>query len=227
MAIVSSYPQGTPTLNDTVIGTQYVENKEPVTKQFNINDIVDLVPVVYTQLPYKVFTALLTQSGGDDILYVYPGDTLTIGVTYLINDSFLGTDFTNVGAPNNNIGTYFVATGTTPANWGDVPEGAGVLSYNTGAPVATVLENTIGNVWFSYFEIGFYYCNSNGLFTSNKTFGQGTSRTAEDGSGFHVFTVLPNTVTEDLVDLYSTNPIEAIGTNDSFYNTPIEIRVYN
>lgn len=86
-----------------------------------------------------MFTALLTQSGGDD-----PQDgnqfTLTIGVTYEILNNSGGADFTIVGSPNNKIGTKFIATGTTP-NWGN--DHADLL-YNTGAPVVTVLENTIG-----------------------------------------------------------------------------------
>lgn len=109
---------------------------------------------------YKVFTAFLTQSGERDILQLNEGD-LTIGVTYQITTEGLNQDFTNVGAPNNNVGTYFIATGTTPNNWG-----GGELEYNTGAPLATVLENTIGNIWFSYVDPGVYYVNSDGLFTT-------------------------------------------------------------
>ena len=117
---------------------------------------------------YKVFTALLTQSGGDDSDAIGIG-LLTIGKTYTIYNPIpsIGIDFTNVGAPNNEIGTSFIATGTTPNNWGN-EEGVGsqILTFNNGAPVATVLENTIGNVWFTYNGVGEYYCNSNGLFTT-------------------------------------------------------------
>jgi len=64
MAIVSSYPLGIPTITDTVIGTQYIENKEPATKQFNINDIIALVPTPEpVTLAYKVYTVLIAQSG--------------------------------------------------------------------------------------------------------------------------------------------------------------------
>jgi hypothetical protein len=63
MAIVNSYPHAVPTITDTVIGTKYVENQEPSTKSFSIGDIVDLVPVVNPTYAYKVYTALLTQSG--------------------------------------------------------------------------------------------------------------------------------------------------------------------
>lgn len=112
---------------------------------------------------YKVYTALLTQVGDGNVLFLFSGD-LTIGVTYLINDNTDG-DFTNVGSPNNNVGTSFVATGTTPNSWGV----NGQLAYNTGAPTVTVLENTIGNIWFEYDAIGNYLCKSDSLFTENKT----------------------------------------------------------
>jgi hypothetical protein len=119
--------------------------------------------------PYKVYTALLTQSGGDDPLSIDSG-LLTLGVTYVINNDSTGMDFTNVGAPNNNLGISFVATGTTPSSWG-ANEGTfnGTLVYNTGAPVVTVLENTIGNIWFTYNGVGYYQVNSNELFTADKT----------------------------------------------------------
>jgi hypothetical protein len=115
--------------------------------------------------PYKVYTALLTQSGGSNPITKRSGN-LTIGVTYfIVNDGGDSWDFTNVGAPNNDIETSFVATGTTPNSWGN----DGALEYNEGAPVVTVLENTIGNVWFSYGGVGYYQVNSNELFTADKT----------------------------------------------------------
>ena len=79
--------------------------------------------------PYKVYTALLTQSGDNDEQVINTG-TLTIGVTYEINDNSPGMDFTNVGAPNNTVGTYFVATGTTPNSWGADEGGPDILNYN-------------------------------------------------------------------------------------------------
>jgi len=121
-----------------------------------------------TTLPaYSVYTALLSQTGGDNPNAVIDLP-LVIGVTYKIVDNDGGTaDFTNVGAPNNNSGTYFVATGTTPTSWG--VNLLGQLSYNTGAPTVVVLENTIGNIWFIYAGAGIYRCYSDNLFTIDKT----------------------------------------------------------
>jgi hypothetical protein len=103
-------------------------------------------------LPYKAYTAILLQSGnGSDDTVALNSGFLTVGVTYLINDS-RGVDFTNVGAPDNNQGTYFIATGTTPNSWGFYegnPEVDILISY-TSAPTVKVLENTL-NV-YAYFE---------------------------------------------------------------------------
>lgn len=175
-----------------------------------------------TVRPYKVFTALLTQSGGDNELSLLGQDTpnLTIGVTYQIgDDGGSGWDFTNVGAPNNDLFTYFVATGTTPASWGS----NGYLIYNTGAPVVTILENTIGNIWFGYNGTGDYSIISDDLFTNGKTWVDtaiilGTGGSANRGS---MYVNAPSNIgiqTETNVDTASNNLLG---------NTPIEIRVYN
>jgi hypothetical protein len=173
---------------------------------------------------YKVYTALLTQSGGDRPLLIGSGE-ITIGVTYVINKGKGGTgDFTNVGAPNNNDGTYFVATGTTPNEWGDTE-----LEYNEGSPVVTVLENTIGNIWFIYESSGVYTINSNGLFTIGKNWGIADAV-------FEAATPSTQPVVIDNSGVFGANPPFSIGikviggdfNGDSLLNnTPIEIRVYN
>ena len=191
---------------------------------YTMQDITDTVR------PYQVYTALLTQSGGNDVVYIDSGE-LTIGVTYLIYDleDVVGADFTNVGAPNNDLDTYFVATGTTPNSWGTNPFGVGVLQYNTGTPVVTVLENTIGDIWFDYKDVGNYTIFSNQLFTENKT----TVITSPAG------------YIESPADIYNFNAswytygVEAISIS-SYYNNEraddainyggaamLEIRVYN
>jgi hypothetical protein len=175
--------------------------------------------------PYKVYTALLTQSGGNDPFSLFSGD-LTIGVTYEIyDDGGYGFDFTNVGAPNNNFGTYFVATENTPNSWGTDAK----LNYNTGAPVVTVLENTIGNIWFTWEGNGNYWITSNGLFTINKTWGISDSVFAPttaitepvviDVSG-HLGSEPPNTMVIRLIG-------GDFSGDDLLNKTPIEIRVYN
>lgn len=173
--------------------------------------------------PYKVYTALLTQSGGDGPASIEDG-FLTIGTTYQITDQGgSGWDFTNVGAPNNNVGTYFVATGTTPTNWG-----VGVsLSYNTGAPVVTVLENTIGNVYFTYDSVGIYYANLLNAFVEYKTLITITQLPIFLGADEGGLSTLINSYRfdSDKVRIYCSNNSGTI--DDSLVSTPIEIRVYN
>jgi hypothetical protein len=156
---------------------------------------------------YRVYTALLTQSGGGNPDTLTSG-AVTKGVTYTISGTEVG-DFTNVGAPSNQEGTSFVAINN------DVPNdyGNGGLAFDLGAPVVTVLENTIGNIWFTYIGAGNYYVNSDALFTADKT--------------YPLFGGFYNG--ENWICIYgNTNLIELVGSNDgSLVNAPIEIRVYN
>jgi hypothetical protein len=153
--------------NDNATITLNIAGKESTMKFADFKSLIAPEPAPIPEPSYKVYTALLTQSGGDNLQYIFyddnPAPTLTIGVTYYIDGGNLA-DFTNVGAPNNNDGTYFVATGTTPNSWGEA-----TLTFNTGAPTVTVLENTIGNIWFTYSDFGYYIVNSNDLFTADKT----------------------------------------------------------
>jgi hypothetical protein len=170
---------------------------------------------------YKVYTALLTQSGGSSGQGITSGE-LTIGVTYYIVDPVAGDDFTNVGAPNNNNGTAFVATGTIPNSWTNGTE----LNYNTGAPVVTVLENTIGNIWFTYLAVGVYSINSNGLFTSDQTTALTTFNDCCDYSLIDKPFIAMNTFnTVDSVLISSA--IDGVYTDNVIKHMTIEIRVYN
>lgn len=172
---------------------------------------------------YKVFTALLTQSGGEYLQY-YDEGSIKIGETYLIRANVAGKlgegDFTNVGAPNNLVGTHFIATGTTPNSWGTFSE----LELNTGAPVATILENTIGDIWFVYETPGIYSCQSINLFTQNKTY-------STPYNFFEKELLYNNCVRTKWVDATKINILTTgIGLNahnDGLESTAFEIRVYN
>jgi len=104
---------------------------------------------------YKVYSAIVNQTGDGTLYEVGPGDgDLVVGRTYRISNTDGDTcDFINVGAPNNDIDTYFVATGTTPTSWG--ADNKGRLTY-TGTPVVTILENTIGDITWIYDGVGYY-----------------------------------------------------------------------
>ena len=163
---------------------------------------------------YKVYTALLTQSGGDNPSPVYWDEYLIKGVTYEIISLAVGDDVTQYGAPNNNVGTKFVSNQDVNV-WGS---SGSELAYNTGAPVVTVLENTIGNIWWTYDSSGVYNLNSSNLvFTNQNTFAQ--SVVVNDGGTPIPFNFAPNFPFDGKLFVY--------GQDSYLNNTPIEIRVYN
>ena len=211
---ISSYTVlSNPQLGDKLIGTDV--NNMDVTKNFTISDILALG----APISYKVYTGLLTQAGTSNPLSI-TGGSLTVGVTYLISGSTSATNFTNVGAPSNANGVYFVATGTTPTNFGGA-----TLSYNTGAPTVKVLHNTVGNIYFRISGNGVYKVESNALFTNNKT-------TVILGPLDFNSSIQPAVSTIQSVNTPSsytlcTNDGSGVAYNGLLTNTPIEIRVYN
>jgi hypothetical protein len=170
---------------------------------------------------YKVYTALLTQSGGDDPQTITSG-VVTQGFTYYIDGADIDSDFSNVGGPIGTVGdgTYFVATNSAvPNNYG-----AANITYNNGAPVVTVLENTIGNIWFTYDDVGSYIVSGN--FPSNKT----TCIISNIGQVPSDDISIRANIDTDSIYLVTTS-VSFAGTSaysdDILQTTPIEIRVYN
>jgi hypothetical protein len=181
---------------------------------------VTMDDITSTVRPYNVFTALLTQSGGDGPEWYesFDNGALPNGFSVEISDYQLGDDFTNIGAPSNENGVSFIINGTTAASW----TGSTRLNYNTGAPVATVLENTIGNVWFTYEADGQYYLNSDGLFIESKTT-QFLNNSLYPDEGFSYISNTLNTINNIII---YTIDIGYSPSNGFLSNTPIEIRVY-
>jgi len=181
-----------------------------------------ILGVVIPNTTYKVFTALLTQSGVSNVVGIYDGGDypIVVGATYtIIDNGGSGWDFTNIGAPNNDIGTFFIATGTTPNSWGI----DGLMEQNLGAPVATVLENTIGNIWFTYGGVGNYGIYSNGLFIENKT----TFSIILMGDDLQTGYLCQGYILEPDSCGIVTGDISTSYDNVLNWKTPIEIRVYN
>lgn len=171
---------------------------------------------------YQVFTALLTQSGTSNSDTIN-NDPLVIGTTYeILNTDGDTVNFTNVGAPNNLVGTSFIATGTTPTSWGQTNNG--VLGFNSGAVVSVILENTIGNLYWSYNGSGGAALMSNALFTDGKT--SVTVATPMDGAG-QITGSAGGAVVDNTTIVLQYIGLDNIPANDLLYNTLIEVRVYN
>lgn len=175
------------------------------------------------QRPYKVYTALLRQSGGDSADTKNSGTTV-IGRTYEITNYQAGDDFTNVGAPSNNTGIKFVATGEMPSVWTNSSE----LSWNYGAPEVTILENTIGNIPWIYNNDGSYYGYLISGFPLNKTYYSVNSRFSDDG-GASAYDAFLFGAPDDAVYLTTWSNGGVPSNNLIWPNQPlsIEIRVYN
>lgn len=203
-----------------------------------LKQITRLTSIMFSLKPkYKVFTALVSQVGTPNSISETSG-LLIVGVSYNIDVYNVGDDFSNVGGPGLGQqgeweGRYFIATATTPNNWSN----GSTLIYNEGAPVVIVLENTIGNIWFTYNSVGSYGINSNSLFTNNKTF----IDNANIGEGLNVFNRLINNgifggsqkgyyfikPDELLISLKTLEDVETPADNIISGPICVEIRVYN
>ena len=151
-----------------------------------------------------------------------------------------------VGANNDEIrvagSTFTALSGTITATsngsttWNTSVNQTGILNYtdslqliyNGGAPVVTVLENTIGNIWFTYNSTGQYYINSNGLFTINKTISYISPNFVYESFDLPYITHTNVSANEDIIVLKSFDNItpsnNIIGFIGQYY---LEIRVYN
>lgn len=187
---------------------------------YTMQDVIDTVGAGGGS-PYKVFTALLTQSGTSNPDAIN-NDSLVIGTTYEILNTDGGTvNFTNVGAPNNLIGTSFIATGTTPTSWGQTNNG--LLGFNSGAVISVILENTIGNLYWSYNGNGSAALMSSALFTDGKT----SVTVATPMGGGEITGSAGGEVLANSAIVLQYRELNNIPTNDLLYNTLIEVRVYN
>lgn len=167
-------------------------------------------------LPYKVYTALLSQES-----VTIPKDIVT-GKTYTISDYHSPDDFSNVaniisGTINQN-GCVFIATNDNPLEWNN----GTILTVNElSAPTAVILENTLGYVpeW-EYLGIGNYGFSKVDGFPIDKTFVI-TPLTVDTIGGIFQTKVVDTSGFPDFFRIYSFANV------DNLYNyTPLEIRIY-
>ena len=182
---------------------------------------------------YRVYTALLTQSGGNqpDDIFGGNGSVLDYGQSFLIFKNPDNYDLTIFGAENNNEGTWFVCN--SPESPILPYTNSLQLKVNYGAPVVTVLENTIGNIWFSRQADGTYRIDSSSLFLSNKTYVSITDNRITGDPSTELRIIKAQLANEDAIYIntiyYNIDGGWNGGGNqdDILNNTPIEIRVYN
>lgn len=111
------------------------------------------------------FEAYCTQSGSDSPDTYTIGNPFVVGKSYKIHDYINGDDFTNIGASSNASGVFFIATGTTPANWTNSTQ----IRFDSG-PFTIIIENNLNVHGWEYQGDGQYWLYSDAAFTENKTF---------------------------------------------------------
>ena len=95
----------------------------------------------------------------------------------------------------------------------------------TDAPTAIVLENTIGEISFTYENPGFYVCISDNLFILEKTWGIADA-VNDSANGVYNPVLIDRSIGAD--DMIYIKVIGGDNNGDGLLNyTPIEIRVYN
>jgi hypothetical protein len=95
----------------------------------------------------------------------------------------------------------------------------------TNAPTATILENTLGTISFTYIGSGHYRINSTGLFTNNKTFIIFGNVVNNASGQFLNVTALGEDININTIPFVTK--VDDVQTNNALLKTPIEIRVYN
>jgi hypothetical protein len=99
-----------------------------------------------------------------------------------------------------------------------------LLNQNgTNAPTATVLENTLGDITFAYLADGTYSCNSNGLFTTNKTTGNSEIYYSADND--KVYYMYSKYI--DINEFRINSMYDTVAVDDALPGIFLEIRVYN
>lgn len=213
--------------------SQNVDTLERKSNQVNsTSQVYTIDDITYTSRPYKVYTALLTQDKtgressftwryGDDPAPELP--ELLKGVTYYISSNDSLTDFTVCGSPSNEPDTYFVANGIQPKWISPNVEGTIDITWHLGAPTTNVLDNTIGNVYFTYSSAGEYTIivpneERNNLAVFSHPFGYAIT-------GDVLVLGMKNRIdSPSSVSISTTNGVESADVG--FTNLSVEIRLY-
>ena len=151
MTKISAYPEiSLPTIDDLLIGTDVENHNE--TKNFSIQEIVNLA------IPYKIYNAILTQSGNLDPVATVLQNTLGGDVTWQRSEAGY------YSASSSGLFTAGKTTVTCSNMWGDYsvqlypifeestfPNIISLANINTNAPVTQV-----DGMDFSFIEIKVY-----------------------------------------------------------------------
>jgi hypothetical protein len=184
------------------------------------------------------FKAVLYQNGGTVVVNATGNQKLYKGVTYRINRNDNNEDLTTIGAQSNLAGTNFVSNG----DYEDLFSADLKLSYDRGAPVLNVFENTLGYTpCVAYVGLGMYqiFIGDNLQETLWQKYAYNNipiiTTTKGIGAGFFGNTTIVNSVFSYEEAIIYINSIDAatgdsednlLNDIDNFFRTSIEIEIY-
>ena len=203
-------------------------------KKSALNNSIQEVVTVSDLKGYKVYTALLTQSGPTGIvMYVNsdlsswnPGDIVSSdnGASGTIDTiSEIGVSYYSitllVGATGSWETSVSIGEGISPLAFYNIDS---FIPGTTGAPVATVLENTIGNIIWTRSDVGDYRGTLSNLFDNpDKT------SILLDNSENASFAINIRGIDNPNTIYIQTKDVTANFLDGALYRAFIEIRVYN
>ncbi len=180
------------------------------------------------------FKAVLFQRGESTIIDIKGNEDLSKGVTYLITRNDNNEDLTTIGAESNLAGTYFVSNG----NYYNLFSADLKLSFDRGAPVLNILENTLGYTPYCvYGNPGAYMLNCVGNEFQNYLANKTPVIIKINQNGVGLFENSTNvrgafSYEEGLVYIIAylnydnSSEDNLLNDGDNFFRTSIEIEVY-
>ena len=159
---------------------------------------------------------LLSQSGGDTNPQTATSGTLTQGVTYEIVAFETGDDFIPSGAPNNTIGTKWVANGVAPT-WSNGSE----IGWDASNVIVSPLGNCLYDVTWQWNGGGSFLGTKIGAFPVSKTFihNNGADGAVNVGGGSSSYFLYR--IDDDTILIGTTD-----NSLDAFVYAPVFIEVY-
>jgi hypothetical protein len=233
MAIIYSYPHATPTINDMVLGTRFREIEGISTNSFYISDLATII-----QEEISIPTLQDVTDEGDTTTNDITANTFSTGTAKVWDDGTIeGTSFQF----NSLLGSLQSAAQDNKA-W-LLPDESGTIALTkykvytailtqtgTAAPVATVLENTLGGaVTFSRTQAGQYNIISSAKFGNTPPFIILGSNRQPINVGGIVTNLITRYQSSSYIDFWSMNSAynNFIEGDGAINNLAIEIRVYN
>lgn len=180
------------------------------------------------------FKAVLKQKGASSVKLLNGNDSLYKGVTYYIERNDNNEDLTTIGAESNEQDTFFVSNG----DYENLFSADLKLSFDRGAPVLDILENTLGYTpYCRYANIGTYTLNSTGNEFPNYVANETPVIVKINQNGVGVYNNLSTvrgafsyeeSLALVMAYLNSDNSLadNLLNDIDNFFRTSIEIEVY-